>query len=76
MPKKLIIVPSRISHEDLVGLGGYTDILAVTPEAMLALDISNIHYITPEDFYPVEEYRKDLIQLSLIFSLTCSFLKG
>lgn len=62
--KTLLIVPDVVNANIFVKYHkGTCDVLAITPGAMLSLDVLNVPYKTFEDIYDTEAFRDDLIDL-------------
>ena len=62
MKDNLIIIPSFVDSKHSLkkfDVGINADILALTPSAMLSLDILEIPYKTTEEFYETEVYRSE-----------------
>jgi hypothetical protein len=65
MKKDLIIIPASVSEDKILEYSNKSrDVLALTPSAMLSLDVLNIPYKTTEDFYNTEIYRNDIRTLN------------
>jgi hypothetical protein len=64
MKNDLIIVPTCINPDKLLRFyNKRQEVLALSPSAMLALDMVNIPYKTTEDFYDTEVFRTELRRL-------------
>jgi len=65
MKNELIILPSLVSKNQLKqAVNKDSDILALTPAAMLSSDMAGYAYKTVDDFYNTEIFRKDLLNFN------------
>jgi hypothetical protein len=65
MGKRLVVLPGYCEPEVLKSLlPADSQVLALTPMAMSVAETLGLHFITPDDFYRVEKYRNDLLELN------------
>lgn len=65
MKKDLIIIPTSVKRNRFMKhFNRSCEVLALTPSAMLSLDILDVSYKTTEDFYKTETFRSDMRRLN------------
>lgn len=64
MTKDLLVIPAFVDAPQLLKCpNGWSDVLALTPSAMLSLDNVNMAYKTTDDFNDTVKFRKELKNL-------------